>query len=179
MAPAMLLKKKNQLAVVVIPQSAAPHDIVFDTRLFFITTQCLTSATEGDTSDDQEKPDPNHMASLAFADSKNCWLSAKLPVNLFYRLKEDAYLMPTVMTMKETETGILPAEFRVFGQVVEGKKAVVEEEIEYVKSATFLVKTSRDEIRLAPKRPYNVFCIQFLDSSNHTAVVASGITFKM
>ena len=179
MAPATLLKKKNQLAVVVIPQSAAPHDIVFDARLFLITTQCLTSAAEGDASDDQEQPDPSHPASLAFADSNDYWLSSKLPVNLSYRLREDAYLMPTVMTMKETETGILPTEFSVFGQVVEGKKTVVEEEIGNVKSATFLAKTSRDELRLAPKRPYNAFRIQFLDSSNHTAVAASGITFKM
>lgn len=58
-------------------------------------------------------------------------------MNLFYRLKEDAYVIPTVMEMKKTETGIRPLEFRVFGQVMEGEKTVVEDEIGYVKSPEF------------------------------------------
>lgn len=58
-------------------------------------------------------------------------------MNLFYRLKEDAYVMPSVMEMRKTETGIRPLEFRVFGQVMEGEKTVVEDEIGYVKSPEF------------------------------------------
>ena len=46
-------------------------------------------------------------------------------------------MMPTVMEMKKTETGIRPLEFRVFGQVMEGEKTVVEDEIGYVKSPVF------------------------------------------
>jgi len=87
--------------------------------------------------------------------------------------------MPTVMEMKKTETGIRPLEFRVFGQVMEGEKTVVEDEIGYVKSPVFLAIATLDDLRLTPKRPYNAFRIQFLDSSNSTAVAASGIAFKV
>lgn len=46
-------------------------------------------------------------------------------------------MMPSVMEMRKTETGIRPLEFRVFGQVMEGEKTVVEDEIGYVKSPEF------------------------------------------
>ena len=44
---------------------------------------------------------------------------------------------------------------------------------------SFLAIATLDDLRLTPKRPYNAFRIQFLDSSNSTAIAASGIAFKV
>lgn len=44
---------------------------------------------------------------------------------------------------------------------------------------SFLAKATLVDLRLTPKRPYNAFRIQFLDSSNSTANAASGIAFKV
>ena len=44
---------------------------------------------------------------------------------------------------------------------------------------SFSAIATLDDLRLTPKRPYNAFRIQFLDSSNSTAIAASGIAFKV
>lgn len=44
---------------------------------------------------------------------------------------------------------------------------------------SFLAIATLDDLRLTPKRPYNAFRIQFLDSSNSAANAASGIAFKV
>lgn len=154
--------------------------IVFDAKLRLVTSRCMSVPLKGISTSDQpleEKFPPEN----AFSDMYGYWRT-QLPANLFFTVRPRRFAMPYLMRVgcrRETEKHA--TELRVFGRVIDNatNQTLVEDEIAHMKSEFFLDGKDLEMIRLSPKRPYNGFRVEFMDSLNHTKGVMSDLLFSV
>ena len=154
--------------------------IVFDAKLRLATSRCLSRSLRGTSTSDKPVQD-RFPPENAFSDMYGYWRT-QLPANLVFTLQPSRFVMPYLMRVYcKREQELRPTELRVFGRVVDNvtNQTLLEEEIAHMKSELFLDRKEEEMIRLSPKRPYNAFRVEYVDSLNHTMGAIHGLQFSV